>query len=246
MMPAIFPDMRSRLVARELMDNAAADEKLLVRTLRQFKFINLLFSSGRRLINTRFFKRMQQAPGETYSMIDLGAGGGDLAIWAAKKARRRGLKLRIFAIDLDNRIAAFAARAAREYPEVTVLAADALDLSMTADADFIFSNHFLHHLDWTEIESVTRHAIQKARIAFLFNDLSRSWLSYMAYALFAKIFTRRSFALTDGLLSIRRGFTPDELKCFVASRFPEHPIRVIRAWPGRVILYYEKNRSLGA
>jgi 2-polyprenyl-3-methyl-5-hydroxy-6-metoxy-1,4-benzoquinol methylase len=240
-----FPDMRSRLEQEELMDRSSADVGLLLRTIRQFRLINTLLSSSRRLIRSCFFKKMASCPKREYTMLDLGAGGCDIAVWAVKEARQRGLKLRVTAIDHDKRIRGLAEEAVARHPGVTFLCRSALDLSGLEDFDFIFSNHFLHHLGWEDLSAVIDASLKKARVAFLFNDLKRSNLSYLGYAVFAILYCRGSFAFTDGLLSIRRGFLPDELKAFIEMRFPGAGIRTLTTHPGRIVLYCEKNPARG-
>ena len=235
--------MGKRLEAKELMDLASADVSLLLRTIRQFRPINFLFSSSRRLIRSYFFKRMESEPEREYTLLELGAGGGDIMVWAAREARRRGLRLKITCIDIDRRIMGYTGKAVRNYPEISLLCRSAFDLDDLSDFDFIFSNHFLHHLAWDDIEKIIGQAVKKTRIAFLFNDLKRSNMSYIVYAIFAALFLRRSFAFTDGLLSIRKGFLPEELKDFLRERFPEFIFPVLKTTPGRIFLFYQQENK---
>jgi hypothetical protein len=75
MLNFFFPNMSIRSAEKELMDLPEADLTKLIRTIRQFKLLNWLFSSSRTLITKYFFSLMEQHPEETYSMLDIGAGG---------------------------------------------------------------------------------------------------------------------------------------------------------------------------
>lgn len=237
-MPAhILPDMGFRNTTdKEMMDRADADPDRLDRTLRQFRWINALFSASRTLLREHFFSVMARDPARRYTLLDVGAGGCDIAVWAAREARKRGLRLDISALDNDPRILPFARRAVREYPDIRVLEGNALDLGRAGDFDFIFSNHFLHHLDWDEIGTFLGQVLAATRLAFVMNDLKRSRWSYLGCTIFLGLSTRRSYAFHDGRLSIRRGFLPGELRDFTTRNFPGAGIRVAEASPARIVL----------
>jgi 2-polyprenyl-3-methyl-5-hydroxy-6-metoxy-1,4-benzoquinol methylase len=239
-MKPFFPDMRRRNTSdRELMDLPDADQELLLRTIRQFKRINLLVSASRRLMRDHFFRQMEQEPERTYSLLDLGAGGCDIAVWAAGEAARRGLKLKITALDNDSRILPVARQAVRNQPEIRLLEGSALELQRLGDFDFVFSNHFLHHLGWDEIRLLLEQVVARTRLAFVMNDLKRSRWAYLGGTLLIGLLAPRSFAFQDGRLSIRRGFLAEELREFLDENLPAIPIRVREAFPARVVLTYE-------
>ena len=221
---------------KEIMDRADADPDRLHRTLRQFRWINFLFSASRTLLREHVFSTMMRDPARRYTLLDVGAGGCDIAIWAAREARRRGLTLDITAMDNDPRILPVASLAVREYPEIRIIEGNALDLGQRGPFDFIFSNHFLHHLGWEEIAVFLRQVLDRTRIAFVMNDLKRSRWAYLGCTVFLGLGTRRSFAFHDGRMSIRRGFLPGELRDFAERNFPDARIRVMETPPARVVL----------
>ena len=244
MLDYLFPEMRSRNTTdKERMDRADADPDRLHRTIRQFRWINFLFSASRTLLREHFFSKMNQDPTRRYTLLDVGAGGCDIAIWAAREARKRGLKLDITALDNDPRILPVAYRAVRDYPEIRILEGNALDPGQRDSFDFIFSNHFLHHLDWDEINIFLRQVLAATRIAFVMNDLKRSRWAYLGCTVFLGIWTRRSFAFHDGRLSIRRAFLPGELREFTTRNFPDARIHVVETSPARVVLFGHTARA---
>lgn len=234
-----FPDMRQRNATdKEKMDRTDADVHQLLRTIRQFKLINFLFSGSRRLLREHFFPVMERDPDRIYTLLDVGAGGCDIMVWAAREARKRGLKLNITALDNDARILPVAYQAVQDYPEVRIVEGDALDLGQFHSFDFVFSNHVLHHLEWAEIRRFLQGVIPRTRLAFVMNDLKRSNWAYLGYTIFIGILTRRSFAFYDGRLSLRRGFLPGELRDFLARNLPGTPIQVLETFPARVVLLH--------
>jgi 2-polyprenyl-3-methyl-5-hydroxy-6-metoxy-1,4-benzoquinol methylase len=210
---------------KEIMDGEADLEKLH-RTVRQFRILNLLFSSSVRLIAENFFEIMKKDPSAEYTMLDIGAGGCDIDIRAVKAARRRGLKLKVTALDYDMRIVPLARSAAGQFPEIEVRHGSIFEVDKNEKYDFIFSNHFLHHLSWDDIERVIRFAASASRLGFIFNDLKRSRSAYFFYTVFSSLFMHRSLAFHDGRLSILKGFDKGELNAFLDLKFPMREDRI--------------------
>ena len=235
-----FPDMRLRNTSdKEKLELPDADLYLVRRTIRQFKLINTLLSGSRRLMRQHFFSMMEQDPDRIYTLLDVGAGGCDIAIWAAREARQRGLKLNITALDNDVRTLPLAYQAIRDYPEIRIVEGNALELSRLDSFDFVFSSHLLHHLAWEEIKIFLDSIIARTRLAFVMNDLKRSNWAYLGFTVFSRVLTLRSFHFHDGRLSIRRAFLPEELRSFLRGNFPDRAIHVVETYPARVVLVYK-------
>lgn len=240
MLDYFFPDMRLRNTSdKEKLELPDADLHLSRRTIRQFKRINSLLSGSSRLLRKHFFTMMEQDPQRVYTLLDVGAGGCDVAIRAVREARQRGLKLKITALDNDKRTLPIAQQAIRDYPEIRIVEGNALELSRLDPFDFVFSSHLLHHLDWEEIKIFLDSAIARTRLALVMNDLKRSNWAYLGFTLFSRLLTPRSFHFHDGRLSIRRAFLPEEWRDFIKTNFPSTPIQVVETWPARVVLVYK-------
>ena len=239
MLDYFFPDMRLRNTSdKEKLELGDVELNLVRRTIRQFKLINYLFSASSRLMRKHFFTIMEQEPDRIYTLLDVGAGGCDIAIRTAREARQRGLHLNITALDNDKRILPIAYQAIRDYPEIRIVEGNAQDLSRLGSFDFVFSNHLLHHLAWDDIKIFLESIIAQTRLAFVMNDLKRSNWAYLGFTLFSGLLTPRSFHYNDGRLSIRRGFLPEELRDFIHSNFPNRAIRVAETYPARVVLLH--------
>jgi 2-polyprenyl-3-methyl-5-hydroxy-6-metoxy-1,4-benzoquinol methylase len=240
MLDYFFPDMRQRNTSdKEKLELADVDVNRFQRTIRQFELINCLFSASSRLVREHFFSRMEQDPDRMYTLLDVGAGGCDIAIRAVREARRRGLKLSITALDSDRRILPIASHAIRDYPEIRIVEGNALELSRLGPFDFVFSNHLLHHLAWDDIRIFLQSVVARTRLAFVMNDLTRSNWAYLGFTIFSGLVTRRSYHFYDGRLSIRRAFLPEELRNFLLLNFPTTRIQVAETFPARVVLVYK-------
>ena len=239
-----FPDMRLRNTSdKEKLEFADVDVNRFHRTIRQFRLINYLFSASSRLMREQFFSIMEEDPDRIYTLLDVGAGGCDIAIRAAREARQRGLKLNITALDIDKRILPIAAQAIRDYPEIRIVEGNALELGRLGSFDFVFSNHLLHHLAWDEIRIFLERIIAQTRFAFVMNDLKRSNWAYLGFTIFSGLLTRGSYHFYDGRLSIRRAFLPEELRNFLLLNFPNAQIQVVETYPARVVLVHSTRKD---
>jgi len=201
----------------ELMDFPDADETLLLATVRQFRTINRLVSRSRSLIR-RFILRDAHRRGLSHiTVLDVGAGGCDIGVWITGAARRYGIEAHVICLDQDPRIIAYARECTAEIPNIAVVEGSAAELDQLGPVDYIFANHFLHHLPDEAIVELLPLLARTARYGYVLNDLRRSRMSYIGYSLLAGLFFRGSFAYYDGRLSIRRGFTKSELQHIVGA-----------------------------
>lgn len=197
------------------MDFPEADETQLIATVRQFRTINRLVSRSRSLIHRYILRDAQRRGLSRITVLDVGAGGCDIGVWIAAAAARYGIEARVICLDQDPRIIAYAREYTAESPQVEVVEGSAAELDHIAPVDYIFANHFLHHLPDEVIVELLPQLARTARYGYVLNDLRRSRLSYVGYSLLAALFFRGSFAFYDGRLSIRRGFTKNELQSMV-------------------------------
>ncbi len=217
------------------MDHLDSDEVKLHRTLRQFSYINFFFSRNRFLTRKYLLSHIIWNNLQRCSVLDVGAGGGDYALWLRREGLRRGVDIRITCLDSDPRVISFLRKAVAHEPGITVFQGSVFDItSMGGSFEYVFANHFLHHLPEEHLPRALHMIDQVASRGFLINDLVRSQTSYVLFTLFGLVCTPRSFSLTDGRLSIRRAFRREELVPLVES-LPGAKIGMVR--PGRVYLY---------
>lgn len=231
-------DFALRSTERERMDDAACDPTLLLKTVRQFESINRLVSRYRPILRRWVLADMATEPGRSRHLVDLGGGGCDIDHWLLLAAGRRSLDLRVTAMDSDPRIVAHARERVGGVTGLTVTCRDVLRDTIPDDVDYVFANHFLHHLDDRDIVTLIKRWLPHVRRRLIFSDLERSRLSYAGYGLLSLAY-RGSFAREDGLLSIRRGFTAGELMDLATQAGVGRSSRLYRYFPGRLVLVIE-------
>ncbi|WP_235576978.1 class I SAM-dependent methyltransferase [Rathayibacter sp. Leaf296] len=225
----LAPDLRHReLEAQELMDDPACDRALLDATYARFGAVNRLVSGWRGLYRSRIRPLLDEH--EPTRLLDIGSGGGDVALALAGWAREDGMRLAITAVDPDERAFAFAT-ARPGTPGVEFRRASSADLVDEGEEfDLVVSNHLLHHLTPEALASLLEDSARLAPRA-LHNDIERSRLAYTAYSVATRPLASGSFLHYDGSLSVRRSYTAAELRAVAPEGW-----RVERAAPYRLLL----------
>lgn len=196
-------------------------------TYGYFPLINKLVAGWRRIYEHHI------RPLEPRTLLDIGCGGGDVALTLARWAQADGLALELTAIDPDPRALNYA-------KEHSCLENISFQRAFSADLvqderhfDIVVSNHLLHHLSPTELKNLCKDSERLAKRKVIHNDICRSDLAYLGFTLTTPFF-RNSFITHDGLVSIQRSFTRNELRQLV----PE-PWRVEALFPYRNLLLLE-------
>ena len=234
-----LPVLRYRAGGTERMDDPGSDAALLENTLRQFAWVNLFLTRIRYLLRNHVLGAMRErpdGPGRPYRVVDLGAGACETAAWLIRRAAREGLRVDVTACDHDPRVVAYARRRYGHVAGLRIVEADVVDWAFDPAPDFVFGNHILHHLDDAQCERLLARLSALEGAGIVLSDLRRSAVAYALYAV-ASLPLRRSFARTDGLLSIRRGFRVPELEALVRrSTTDPGAWRVYAFFPFRIVL----------
>ncbi len=217
----------------EKMDAPDCDPALLERTYRHFDVINALFSGWRGVYQRHL--RPHLSASQPQRLLDIGFGGGDvprkLAMWAAQD----GLKLEITAIDADARALRYVS-ALSPVPGVQFRQAMSHELVREGQTfDLVVSNHMLHHLSPAELSTLLEDSQQLCGEGgkVIHSDLERHPLAYALFNALTVPLFRRSLIRHDGLLSIRRSFTPSELRQIAPPGW-----QVMRGAPFHTLLIY--------
>jgi len=169
------------------------------------------------------------APGDDLEIVELATGGGDFPRAMVTWARRRGLRARILATDLNPQILALAARGAP--PGVEFAVADARRLPFDDGTfDVATCSLLLHHLEPDDAVLMLKEMRRVARRGMIVNDLLRSWVGYLGAHLVTRAMSENLLFRHDAPLSVRRAYTRGEMAA-LASRAGLRPVR-FRGLPG--------------
>lgn len=199
--------------AVEEMDRADCDPKRLEQSYARFPVVNALLSGWHKTYRRRF--RPLLGLRESVSVLDIGCGGGDVARSLARWALHDGFDLRVTAIDPDERAYTFASRSPAVRGVEYRQAHSSELVSEGRSFDIVLSNHMLHHLNAADLAVVLQDSEDLATSLALHNDLRRSNLAYVLFLAGFWPLGPGSYICGDGLTSIRRSYTPAELRSSV-------------------------------
>lgn len=206
------------------MDYPDCDLEALHRTYRGFGVVNPVVA-GWQLTYRRWIRPLLDRS-TTVTILDIGSGGGDRPRALARRARRDGYRVRITAIDPDARAHAWAT-ARPAVPGLAFRQAVSGDLVAAGERyDMVVSNHLLHHLDPAELDGLLADSERLAVRRAVHSDIRRSPAAYVLFSAGAGLATPLfpgSFIRTDGLASIRRSYTPEELAAVVRPGWEVRP-----------------------
>lgn len=216
----LLPDLRARATEPEQLDEGVPEAEAL-RSLADLRLVNRWLGNRASLLGA---VRAHLPPGGR--LLDVGCGSGDVPAFLL--ARLPGPLLAV-GVDVKTLHLRGAPRAVRR------VVADVRRLPFPDGAfDVVTASLFLHHFDEEDLPEVLAGLWRLARRALVVNDLHRALVPYLfGRAAFPLLFRSR-VSVEDGLLSIRRGFRPDELRAaFAWAGLPTVTVR--RLFPYRLL-----------
>lgn len=215
-MTAILVPPRKRGV--EILDLPDLDPDLVKRSLADVVRCNALFgglSSALEEIKSTFKDLPPRA-----TLLDVGTGLGDIPCRAKTLAKESGVDLTTLGFDSALELT----RASGESVSFAVCG-DALHLPFAdRSVDVVMCSQVLHHFDEADAATLLREMDRVARIRVIVSDIRRSWIA--AAGLWLVSFPLRFHAVSrhDGVVSVLRGFTPNELSDTVNDAIARKPV----------------------
>jgi SAM-dependent methyltransferase len=203
--------LAARSTERELLDGAVLDPDDLAVNLRELALLNRL--PGGTAASIAAIDRLA-AGRRDLTILDVGTGGGDMALAMARHGRRGtgAGRWQVTAVESHPDVLALAARRLGEETDVDLVRGDALKLSLAeASVDVAHASLLLHHLDPDEAVLALREMRRVARLGVVINDLRRGILAYAMTAATVAALCRGRYTRADGLASARRAYTLREL-----------------------------------
>jgi ubiquinone/menaquinone biosynthesis C-methylase UbiE len=200
------------MIGLELLDDPHADPIAVRNQLRDIARLNSLFGGTRAVVDALEPLFRQTCNGQhatchgPWTLLDVGAGSGDIARAAVTAARRHGIDLRPVGLEL-NPTAARAALAAG----VPTLIADGNQLPIGPRAvDVIVASQVLHHLPRRVAVQWMGRFDRMARRAVVLADLRRSRVAIAGIWLASFPLGMSGVTRHDAVVSLRRGYTRAE------------------------------------
>jgi len=233
--PPRAPRPEPRALGVEALDSRTCDAGIVRATLRDVQLANKLFG-GRAAVAFGVDRLLERARASgPITLLDVGAGLGDVAAFLARRPWRAGATIHPVAVDWH-------AEAARQccVRRIPATVADAATLPFHDRAfDVVVASQLLHHFPHDAAARLARELDRVARIGVVIADLERRRAA--ALGIWAASFPLGFHPVSrhDGVLSVRRGFRAWELAAVLdhagmdAQVYRRPGYRVVGIWQAR-------------
>jgi SAM-dependent methyltransferase len=203
--------------------------------LGELRRVNRFLGDARALRRT-FLREIENRNSKNFSLLDIGAGSGELLRVCARFAGEKNIRSTLFGLELNVRAAESIRQQSKSYENIFAVRGDALHLPFADEAfDYVISSLFTHHFSDEKIVEILREMRRVARRKIFVIDLHRHPAAYYFYTTVGKIFLRSRLVRHDGALSILRSFKSAELLT-LAARANLKKALVTRQFPFRLVL----------
>lgn len=224
----------------ELMDSFDEPVTSLKAVFQDINRVNKLLGGNAITINA-VQKLINENPKESYSIVDMGCGDGNMLRAIATYFRKNKIKGHFIGIDLNKNALEIAQETSHNFPEIKYSYQDILEINeKDFQCDILINTLTMHHFTDEQVVIFLKKFTQLASYGVVINDLQRSSLAYYLFHLFSSIFIKTKIAKIDGLISIRRGFIKKELLAY-AEKLPNVYHKIAWKWAFRYVWILKPN-----
>ena len=182
------------------------------------------------------FREIEAQGLSEFSILDVGAGSGELLRVTADWTRQTGRRVSAVGLELNERSAESINEASNRFDEIASVRGDALELPFSdSQFDYVICSLFTHHFVDEQVVRILREMSRVAKRRIFVIDLHRHPIAYLLYTTVGKLVLHNRLLRHDGALSILRSFKADELTA-LAQRAGLRDISVERRFPFRLVL----------
>lgn len=180
-------------------------------------------------------KLMEENYQESYTIIDMGCGDGNMLRQVALYCRQNQIEAKLIGVDLNEQALILAKEASIGFQEIDFLHQDILELDATKiKCDILLSTLTMHHFNNEKLPAFLRKLVSLGKLGVVINDLHRSLWAYYFFKCFSLIFIKTKVAKIDGLISISSGFIKPELLAY-AENLPSVTHEIKWKWAFRYV-----------
>ena len=181
-------------------------------------------------------REIERADLRSFSVLDVGAGSGELLRVAAEWARETKRHAALTGLELNERSAKAILEESANLPEISSVRANGFALPFADNSfDYVMQSLTLHHFDDEAAVTILREMSRVAARGIFVIDLHRNPVAYFFYTTIGRLFLHNRLIREDGALSILKSFTPDELEQ-IGRKAGLDQVRVDQHFPSRLIL----------
>jgi len=178
---------------------------------------------------------------QSFSVLDVGAGSGELLRVAAGWARETKRRARLTGLELNERSAKAILEESRDYAEISAVRGSGFSLPFADRSfDYVFQSLTLHHFDDSGAVRILQEMARVAARGIFVIDLHRNAMAYFLYTTVGHLFLHNRLIREDGALSILKSFTPQEMTEIGREAGLRH-FTVTKHFPSRLVLSAQLN-----
>jgi ubiquinone/menaquinone biosynthesis C-methylase UbiE len=197
-----------RVATPELLDDDLGTPAEVAVSLNDLRHINQWFGGTRTTI-TLLRQIARQSKAEELSLLEIGAGAGDVPRFAKRALAQRGVTLNVTLLD----------RSLSHLPRggTSSVVSDAMRMPFPDNSfDVVGSSLFAHHFDPEALKSLIAESLRVCRRAVIINDLIRSRLHLLLVFLGMPLFRSR-ITWHDAPASVRAAYSVGEMRSVLAK-----------------------------
>jgi ubiquinone/menaquinone biosynthesis C-methylase UbiE len=231
----VTQDFQTRSLKLERIDTGDYTSEEYDRFLSDIRLVNR-FAGDNRALKKTLLREIEHEDLKEFSVLDVGAGSGELLRVIAGFARKSRRRARLCGLELNARSAVSIIEESADFNEIASIRGNALALPFDDKTfDYAICSLFTHHFTDENIARILSEMSRVARRKIFVIDLERRRAAYALYQVFCAAFRISRLVREDGSLSILRSFTPEELKVLGEKAGLEN-ISVERHFPYRLVL----------
>jgi len=187
-------------------------------------------------LRATLFPEIEAQSLKSFSLLDIGAGSGELLRVTAAWARQTHRFMRAVGLELNERSAESIIEESKSFEEISSMRGDALELPFSdSQFDYVICSLFTHHFVDEQVVQILREMSRVAKRRIFVIDLHRHPIAYFLYTTLGKLVLHNRLIRHDGALSILRSFKADEWRK-LARRAGLRDVWVERHFPYRLVL----------
>jgi SAM-dependent methyltransferase len=202
----------------EILDDADTDPATLIRSMQDVERANRIFG-GAGAAMREIASALASLP-KCATLLDVGTGTADIPARAKVFAREHGTTLKTIGFDVSPALL----KHFRNRND-SVVVGDALKLPFNdASVDIVTCSQVLHHFLEHDARLLVTEMNRVARTCVVISDLRRSIVAAGGLWMASFLLNFHPVSRHDGVVSVMRGFTTDELAGIVMSALGKKPV----------------------
>ena len=239
----MFEKFRQRSLEPENLDKGSYTPEEYEGCLVELRRVNEWLGDANALRDS-LLKEIGRRDLRSFSVLDVGAGSGELLRVTAKWARETSRRAALVGLELNERSAQAILDESTDFREISSVRASGFQLPFGDNSfDYAIQSLTLHHFDDAGAVKILREMARVASRGIFVIDLNRNPVAYLFYTTIGHLFLHNRLIREDGALSILKSFTPEEMEQ-IAKQAGLPNAKVDKHFPSRLVLSWSPHGNV--